>query len=230
MSVSAITWAFGLDGINPARKFVLVTLANYADEDDSCFPGQEKLARDVGTSVSTIRRALKELEDGGYIVRERRYRSDGYRSSDRYYLQVNMTGRPKEQDSYRSSVDDENDSYRSNDGTLPVKTGDLTGHSYERAEPKENLKKNRQRETRERPPATLPGDFTVTESMATWARTNAQGTNLVTETEHFKDWHMAKGSKFKDWDAAWRTWMRRAVEYAKTNPAAVAAGGKKEWW
>lgn len=132
MSVSAITWAFGLQNINPARKFLLVALANYADENNSCFPGQDKLAHDVGVSVSTIRRALKELESDGFIVRERRYREDGFRSSDRYFLQVNLTGKPNE-----------NDSYRSNEGTLPVKTGDLTGHSYDRAEPKENLKKNR---------------------------------------------------------------------------------------
>lgn len=133
MSVSAITWAFGLEGINPARKFVLVTLANYADENNSCFPGQDKLARDVGTSVSTVRRALKELEEAGYIVRERRYREDGYRSSDRYFLQVNMTDSPKTAEPYRS-----------NEGTLPVKSADLTGHSYERAEPSEEPKENRQ--------------------------------------------------------------------------------------
>jgi hypothetical protein len=90
-------------------------------------------------------------------------------------------------------------------------------------------KGNKKRETRERVPVSLPADFTVTESMATWARTNARGIDPTSETEHFKDWHLAKGSKFKDWGAAWRTWMRRSVEYGKNNPAAVA-GGKKEWW
>lgn len=32
-------------------------------------------------------------------------------------------------------------------------------------------------------------------------------------SSHFKDHHLSKGSKFKDWKAAWRTWMRNSVEF-----------------
>lgn len=227
MSVSALTWAFGLQNINPARKFLLVALANYADENNSCFPGQEKLAHDVGVSVSTIRRALKELEADGFVARERRQGADGYRTSDRYFLQVNMTANPKSDDSYRSPVDGENDSYRSNEGTLPVKTDHLTGHSYDRAEPKENLKKNRQRGTRV--PSTLPAAFTVTEPMAAWAKEKTPSIEIQMETEKFKNYAESKGKTYSNWDAAWRNWMLNAVAYQQNNPAAVAAG-KKEWW
>lgn len=35
------------------------------------------------------------------------------------------------------------------------------------------------------------------------------------EWNKFKDHHRAKGSRFVDWDAAWRTWIRHAVEFAE---------------
>lgn len=76
---------------------------------------------------------------------------------------------------------------------------------------------------------TLPAAFQVTEDMQAWARTKAPGIDLEHETEKFRNYHQAKGTTFKDWAAAWRNWMTKAVEYANNNPAA-AAGGKKEWW
>lgn len=75
----------------------------------------------------------------------------------------------------------------------------------------------------------LPAAFEVTEDLKAWAREKAPGIDLAHETEKFRNYHQAKGTTFKDWAAAWRNWMTKAVEYGKNNPAA-AAGGKKEWW
>lgn len=36
------------------------------------------------------------------------------------------------------------------------------------------------------------------------------------EWEAFRDHHQAKGSRFVDWDAAWRTWCRRAQQFTRT--------------
>lgn len=37
--------------------------------------------------------------------------------------------------------------------------------------------------------------------------------NLSVEAEQFRDYHAAKGSTFKDWDAAFRTWLRNAAKF-----------------
>lgn len=86
-------------------------------------------------------------------------------------------------------------------------------------------KGNKKSEARKRAPTPIPADFSVTEQMATWARSQAQGVDIASETEHFKDWHMAKGSVFKDWQAAWRTWMRRSIDYNRSKPPAFAGRG-----
>lgn len=89
MSNEAINWAFR-QKVPSTEKFVLVVLADYADEEGSCFPGQKRIAEKVGGSERTVRRSLKSLEARGLIRRERRSRGDGSRSSDRYVLPVNM--------------------------------------------------------------------------------------------------------------------------------------------
>jgi len=44
------------------------------------------------------------------------------------------------------------------------------------------------------------------------ARAHALGLNPLHEFAKFRDHHQAKGTKFKDWPAAWRNWVRRGLE------------------
>lgn len=87
MSNRALSWAFSTH-LATTPKFILVALADLADEADSCFPKQARIARVVGATERTVRRALADLEEEGYISRSRRYRDGGYRTSDRYVLRV----------------------------------------------------------------------------------------------------------------------------------------------
>jgi DNA-binding transcriptional ArsR family regulator len=88
MSIDALNWAFAID-IRPAgRKFVLVALANFADEANTCFPGQQLLAKRTGQSVRAVRAHLEALEAAGLISRCTRRRSDGSWTSDRFQLNL----------------------------------------------------------------------------------------------------------------------------------------------
>jgi hypothetical protein len=91
MAYEATHWAWKLKlpgQRTSTTKFVLVALADMADEAFSCFPGQERIASMVDCSVSTVGEAMKSLEGFGLIERQRRYTEGGYRTSDRYVLQV----------------------------------------------------------------------------------------------------------------------------------------------
>lgn len=53
------------------------------------------------------------------------------------------------------------------------------------------------------------------------------GVNLAFEFPKFQDHHIAKGSVMKDWNAALRTWIRKAAEFSggrRTGPPAGRAG------
>jgi hypothetical protein len=82
MSVQAITAALRVKGISSSAKFLLVVLANYADQEMKCWPSQARLSLDMNMTPRHMVRLFKELETKGIIVRkERPRRTDGSRVS-----------------------------------------------------------------------------------------------------------------------------------------------------
>lgn len=63
-------------------------IMTYADNDTkAAFPGREKLAEDIGASVATVKRGIKELETyGALIVTRRRNQRTGNFYSNHYVL------------------------------------------------------------------------------------------------------------------------------------------------
>ena len=53
--------------ISIGAKLTYAMLLKYAREMDECFPGQERLAKDIGNSERSVRSWLKELESVGLI-------------------------------------------------------------------------------------------------------------------------------------------------------------------
>lgn len=59
--------------LSPTAKALYTAIMSYADNDSYlAFPGQELLGKDLGVSVSTVHRAMKELENFGALEVERR--------------------------------------------------------------------------------------------------------------------------------------------------------------
>lgn len=100
MSVEAIMWAKRTSAGSPAKKLLLLILADYADERWSCFPGQVLLAQQSEMGERTVRRLLAEMETDGLFRREHRQRQDGSRTSDRFVLAgagaQDPTGQPRQ--------------------------------------------------------------------------------------------------------------------------------------
>jgi biotin operon repressor len=111
MSVQARSWAKSLKTGSPSSKAVLLAVADYADEHGECWPSQLRLAEDTELSERAVRDALRYLQARGFLVRERRRRSDGYRAADRITLTM---GEPHRQELPVSP-------------TLPAGGADLTG-------------------------------------------------------------------------------------------------------
>jgi len=61
----------------------------------------------------------------------------------------------------------------------------------------------------------VPAGFKIEESMIAWASRHVPAVNVESETANFLDHHTAKGSTFRDWTAAWRTWMRNSQKWNK---------------
>lgn len=65
----------------------------------------------------------------------------------------------------------------------------------------------------------VPDSFPLTDEMICWAQGQGLNGNIQSVTDSFLDHHRAKGSKFIDWVAAWRTWIRNEVKFSGAKPA-----------
>lgn len=87
MSVWAEQWAYQQTTGNAGTKFVLVSLASFADESGFCYPSQETLAAMTEQGVSTVRRQLADLEKTHKLIkRTHRYIKNQGRTSDGFNL------------------------------------------------------------------------------------------------------------------------------------------------
>lgn len=96
MSTKAVAWVLDdLQGLKPGPSLVMIALADFADERNSCFPGQDKIAKRARCSKRSVVAYLKELQSLGLISVERRVYSNGHsgvrRTSNRYILHVGKT-------------------------------------------------------------------------------------------------------------------------------------------
>ena len=67
-------------------KSVYMYLHDRADRDGKCYPAIGTIARELNLSRSTVKRALTDLEIQGYLRKEQRWRENGGKSSNLYFL------------------------------------------------------------------------------------------------------------------------------------------------
>lgn len=74
--------------LSPGDKLSFAMLLSYAWHNDSCFPGQAKLAQDLGLSDRSVRTHLKSLEAHGLLEIKRR----GLGKTNIYVLNLKRSG------------------------------------------------------------------------------------------------------------------------------------------
>jgi len=88
MSVEAVHWALKQKTDEAVDKLILISLADYAGHDHTCFPSRKKLAEVGMCSLDTVDRANKRLEARGLIRKDRRLHEAGGLASNCYVLCV----------------------------------------------------------------------------------------------------------------------------------------------
>ena len=56
------------NNVSPGAKLTYAMLLSYAWGNDYCFPGQETLAKDMGTGLRSVTRYVKELEKQKFLT------------------------------------------------------------------------------------------------------------------------------------------------------------------
>jgi helix-turn-helix protein len=79
--------------LSVGAKLAYAMLLKYAWTDEACFPGQQKLAEDMGSGERSVRTYLKELEDAKFL--EVKQRGLGKTNLYRLFLTVKKRGQLK---------------------------------------------------------------------------------------------------------------------------------------
>ena len=67
---------------------VYMYLYDRADKDGKCYPAIGTIATELKLSRSTVKRAIVDLEKTGHLRKENRWRENGGKSSNMYYVQL----------------------------------------------------------------------------------------------------------------------------------------------
>lgn len=182
-----MAWAVKQKTGDPVSKLLLLTLANFANEDGKAWPSINRLVRDTEISKSTVIRKLEQLEAAGLIARKPTYREDGGHAYNVYTL------RPTPSVTVTPPLVSE--------GPDPSVT----------VTPKPII------EPINTPPGAkpdrLPAGWAPSEAALAWATAAYPNMDLANELEKFTDHFLANGERKLDWTACWRNWIRRAATY-----------------
>lgn len=225
MSWQASKWAAQVRTGSASAKAALLVLAEASSgsPQPSCIIGHATIADRAEMSVRTVQDALKRLAELGLIRVERRYSSRGHRASDEITLCAALPEKSADRPTGKPRAPN-----RQMPRGLPAKSaGDTYTPILEPvSEPVDSQRQldlvevtPRSRSGRKKPARPLPDDCPNADALQ-WAMEAAgRGIDLQAEAAKFRDWHTAKDSRFADWSAAWRTWIRKSVEWRNERPA-----------
>lgn len=72
MTIKHIAMVLEAEGLDGAEKLLLIAYCNRTDDHGYCWPGQQRLADDCGTSIATVKRVKKKLVEKELIASKRR--------------------------------------------------------------------------------------------------------------------------------------------------------------
>lgn len=74
--------------LSQRATLVIFYLINRADQENTCFPSVKTIGKECNISTRTVQRALNDLVEAGFIVRESRFHEQGGQRSNLYHLMI----------------------------------------------------------------------------------------------------------------------------------------------
>lgn len=216
MSNRYLNWAFELGGVSPTEKLVLVKLADQANDDGKCWPSQSTLAKHCCMSRESVNRIIKRLAEANFIEIISRVR-EGVNLPNVYqlppYISVGGSDAASQgvvtQDHRGSDAASQKPSYNPQlePSLLPPQEAADARPQKKRRKPEEPLPEN------------FP-DAKLKDLAAEIWKQQGLSIDVEVEADRFRDHHTSRDTRFRDWSAGWRTWVRNAAEFAKARGGA----------
>lgn len=229
MSIRIMSAVWEKGPAKQSERFVLLALADYANDQGECWPSLDGVAARVCMDVRSVRRILRRLEADGWLETQ----VGGGRSGCNSYRinpdPVSEFGKYKP----GPSVPPDTESPRTLDAE--TRTLDALNPDPESPEPSRTIIEpsieeppldppERKRRAVQLPEDWVPNDRNIEDAI----QRKFTEQEIDHEAEQFKNYHVAKGTRFIDWDAGWRTWLGNARKFGNrrmAGPSHTRGGG-----
>lgn len=218
MSIEAMVGALNHSKAQGAAHIVLLNIANHQGE-QGAWPSIPTLARLAKVSDRRVQQILNELVEMGELKIEARAAGYGSIKTNRYWVTLtcpatcdgSFAHREVKSVSQGGEVD-------FTSGVKPVSFGGEVDFTQNNIKPKENQNKTKANKKL----LQLDETWQPNEKLLAMFATKWPLLKPAEDTEAFRLYHRAKGSKFIDWDLAYQQWMNRAQKWAaEKQPATV---------
>lgn len=197
MSIEIMSWVWDEGPQDATERFVMLAMADIADDSGLCWPAVATIAARCCMSERNARRVIRKLEDGGWVATDA---GAGRNNTNRYRLRKPDIAMSARTNCPPGQIGQEN---RTNATGKPD-----TAMSAESSRTIKEPSDNKSRAKTPRRAVSLPDGWVPSDRNIDDARKrNFTDEEINEQAERFRDYHIARGTTFKDWDAGWRTWL-----------------------
>lgn len=217
MSVKVMNAVFERYPNGGGEMLLALALADHASDDGTrVYPSIKALAEKTRQSERSVQYQLRRMQESGWLILVNA--GNGGRSMhSEYRISIDWIKGAEIAPLKKGATDDENGANESAKGCNP---------EQERVQPVAPA--NNRHRTINEPSGIVDADASKSKSAratslpdgftpdATAERLAGElALVLTSELEAFEDYHKANGSTFKDWQAAFRTWLRNSAKFAQ---------------
>lgn len=199
--------------LGPTERLIMLALADHADDAGRCYPSMRRLQERTGLSERAVQTNVRALTDKGYL---RVIVGGGKGNANVYFVSANPASETPYHMHPAADAPQTPQQVRSNPAAgAPEPSGTTIEPSVEAAPRR-----------RRKPEVPIPEGWVPNEKNVEDARKrNLTDAEIRHEASQFRNKHLAKGSLFRDWDAAWRTWLGNIGKFSGGGMAGKAAPG-----
>lgn len=224
MSVKVMTAVFDRYPNGGGEMLLALALADHASDDGSrIFPSVEQLAEKTRQSVRSVQYQLRRMQDAGWLILVNAG-NGGRQMHSEYRISLDWIKGAEIAPFKKGANDDLKGAIHDGNGAIHDKKGcNPRQETVQRVAPLNNRHRTiiepslvcdaaapKPKTTRA---TVLPADFMPNDTALAMAKD--LGLSIAAEQAAFEDHHSAKGTTFKDWQAAFRTWLRNSDKFRK---------------
>lgn len=205
----------GTSGLSPAERGVYITLLCLIYEADGDIRRDDaRLSRRCGAPKAAFKRILDALVAQGKIMEAEGMLSNNRARKaivDRKNRTQNATHAAHQKWSAQRQKSQENQ-WQDDAGAMPPQ---CVGDASQKPEPdikteaKASVKKPRKKPLVDMPEGWVPNDTNIADAI----ERGFTHQEIEDEADRFSNYHRSKQSQFRDWNAAWRTWLGNARKF-----------------